>query len=330
MRIIFENTIYSLFLYILIDKNWKERVYIFDKQLLEMLKEKSKNLKYFSYSFYKIKKNPFLFYKEQLKIIFLLIKLKLYLKRDLKIFGDSRMTYKFLLNKYFCMIEDGLDSYKLTTKNRFSLFFIVKKLIKLENIFFDGNQTSKFVRKIYMTGLAPIPEKIKDKVEIIDIKELWNKKTEEEKKEILDFFGFNLETISKVKTKKNIFFTQCLSENFILNENEKIDLYKKVLKNYDLKDLIIKTHPKEKTNYREYFPEALILDNVFPSEFFILFDVKFDKAITLCSTAALNLKDVKEIDFYGSEIHPKLLKAEGSYESIFKRNKFLNENDNDE
>ena len=61
MRIIFENTIYSLFLYILIDKNWKERVYIFDKQLLEMLKEKSKNLKYFSYSFYKIKKNPFLF-----------------------------------------------------------------------------------------------------------------------------------------------------------------------------------------------------------------------------------------------------------------------------
>ena len=94
--------------------------------------------------------------------------------------------------------------------------------------------------------------------------------------------------------------------------------------------MIIKTHPKEKTNYREYFPEALILDNVFPSEFFILFDVKFDKAITLCSTAALNLKDVKEIDFYGSEIHPKLLKAEGSYESIFKRNKFLNENDNDE
>lgn len=329
MKIIFENTVYSLFLYMLLDREWKKRIYIFDKNLVLMLGKNLNSLKHFSYSFYEVKKNSFLFYKEQLKIIFLLIKLKLYFKKNLKILGDFSVCYKILLNKPFYMIEDGTSSYMLMEKKN-SLIFKLKKLIKLENIFFDGSQTSKFVKKIYMTGLAPIPEEIKNKVEIINIKELWNKKTNIEKKEILDFFNFDINTISKIKNRKNIFFTQCLSENFILNETEKIDLYKKVLKNYDLKDLIIKTHPKEKTNYKEIFPEALILDNVFPSEFFMLFDVKFDKAITLFSTAVLNLKDVKEIDFYGTEVHPKLLEFLGSLDNIYKRNKFLNENDNNE
>lgn len=328
MRIIFENTFYSLLLYILIDKKWKERVYILDKNLIN----KFNSLHFKNFLFFQvhhIKKNPFIFYCQKIKFLFLFFKLGLYSRKDIELYGDINMINNFLLNQSFYMLEDGNATYKIKERNS-SFFSKLKKLIKLENIFFDGSQTSKFVKKIYMTGLAPIPEEIKDKVEIINIKELWNKKTEEEKREILDVFNFDKNILSTIKDKKTILFTQPISEDNFVREEEKIDLYKKVLKNYDLKDLIIKTHPREKTDYRKYFSEALILDNVFPSEFFMLFDVKFDKAITLFSTAVLNLKDVKEIDFYGTEVHPKLLEFFGSLDNIYKRNKFLNENDNNE
>lgn len=38
------------------------------------------------------------------------------------------------------------------------------------------------IKKIYLTGITFIPDKIKEKVEIINLKELWKKKKLEEKK----------------------------------------------------------------------------------------------------------------------------------------------------
>lgn len=40
----------------------------------------------------------------------------------------------------------------------------------------------KNVKKVYLTELSEIPKAIKDKVEIINLEELWNKKSEDEKK----------------------------------------------------------------------------------------------------------------------------------------------------
>ena len=129
--------------------------------------------------------------------------------------------------------------------------------------------------------------------------------------------------ISKIRDKKEILFTQPLSEDRIMTENEKINLYTKIIKKYNQETLIIKTHPREKTNYRKIFPYILILDDIFPSEFFTLFNINFDRAITLFSTAVLNLKNVKEIDFYGTEVHEELLKTFGSLNNIYLRNSFL-------
>ena len=57
------------------------------------------------------------------------------------------------------------------------------KLIKLENPFYKSYGYSKNIKKIYLTGIAPIPEDIKSKVEIINLKKLWDLKTLEEKEE---------------------------------------------------------------------------------------------------------------------------------------------------
>ena len=183
-------------------------------------------------------------------------------------------------------------------------------------------KSAKNVKKIYLTGLAQIPEEIKDKVEIVDLKKLWKLKTKEEQGGILEVFGFNREILEKIKEKNTILFTQPLSEDGILNEQEKIELYSKIILKYPKEKLIIKTHPREKTNYSKVFNEIYILEQNFPAEIFKLLEISFKKGITLFSTAVL-ANNCEEIDFYGTEVHPKLLKKFGSMDHIMKRNKFL-------
>ena len=66
------------------------------------------------------------------------------------------------------------------------------------------------------------------------------------------------------------------------------------------------------------------MDQVFPAELLTLLDIHFKKAITIFSTAALTDSKVK-VDFYGTEIHPKLFERFGSQDTIMKRNAFLDE-----
>ena len=193
--------------------------------------------------------------------------------------------------------------------------------MKLKNPFYSPYGYSKKIKKIYLTGLAQIPEEIKNKVEIIDLKKLWKLKTREEQQEILEIFGFNNNLIKELKEKNIILFTQPLSEDGILNEQEKIELYSKIILKYPKEKLIIKTHPREKTNYSKIFNEIYILEQNFPAEIFKLLEISFKKGVTLFSTAVLT-NNCKEIDFYGTEVHPKLLKKFGSMEHIMKRNKF--------
>lgn len=317
-KIYIMNNIYSLYLILLhetLEKN--DAILIsrndFNKEIIERLKVK-----------YNIKliyepKNKFLRFINY-KVYFS-YQLKKYLNSKYKLVMscDHRLLGQYFLNhgKEYFLIEDGSATY--TNRG-------IKNL-KLRNILGLNSQNfgrSKMCKKIYLTGLAPIPEDIKDKVEIINLQELWNKKTKEEKQEILEIFGFNIELINNLKNKSKVIYTQPLSEDGVISEEEKIKLYSKIISNYNKNDLVIKKHPREKTDYKKVFPEIEVLNQNFPAELFSVLNIKFQKAITIFSTAALVNKKI-EIDFYGTEIHSKLLKRFGSMESIMKRNAVLNE-----
>lgn len=253
---------------------------------------------------------------------------KIYLKTlffnlELEIYGQDHIRLGNILVGMgdFYLIEDGSYSYNNYKKSTNKFKNIVKKIIGINSIL--GRH--KNIKKIYLTGIAPIPKEIAHKVEVINLKELWNKKTLEEQNEILDIFSFDLNVKEKIKGRDLILFTQPLSEDKVITEKEKIEIYSKIIKKYPKDKLIIKTHPREKTNYKEIFKEYLILDNPFPFEILNLLDVKFNKAITLFSTAALGLGEKVEVDFYGTEVHPKILERFGSCDNIMKRNCFLKE-----
>lgn len=320
-KIVICDNLYSVLIYFLISSSNEKTLFLLGKNLkkINLKKIKFKEIKY-SYGNY----------------LFRYLSDKKYYDKILKenkiisIYGNDHIQgANYFLNKEipFYLLEDGTISYEgpqgivKIEKKRNIIKKILFKIFKIKRCY-GLNET---VKKIYLTGLAPIPEEIVHKVEIINLKELWDKKTLEEQKEILDIFYFNPNIKEKIKERNIILFTQPLSEDNVITEEEKVNIYSKIIKKYPKERLVIKTHPREKTNYKEIFKEYLILDNPFPFEILNLLDVKFNKAITLFSTAALGLGKEVEVDFYGTEVHPKILQKFGSCNNIMERNCFLKE-----
>lgn len=321
------NTNYQLLIFLLLmNGNIKSKEYLFHNKFDENILKKFKNKEIINTSFKSQSKLvKFFLQVREIKRIKKSNKFSKY--KNIKIFGESIYSPIFIQkNCDLFLLEDGLGNYINYKKNNFIRRFcqqILKLFIGRPYLKYGGR--SKEVKKIYLTGLALIPEEIAHKVEIINLKELWNKKTLEEQKEILDIFSFDLDIKEKIKGRDIILFTQPLSEDSVITEEEKVEIYLKIIKKYPKERLVIKIHPREKTNYKEIFKEYLILDNPFPFEILNLLDVKFSKAITIFSTAALGLGKKVKVDFYGTEVHPKILERFGSCDNIMERNCFLKE-----
>lgn len=177
---------------------------------------------------------------------------------------------------------------------------------------------SNKIEKIYLTGLLPIPELIKDKVEIIKINEMWKRLSQKDKESILSIFSLDLNKIQRFNLIDNkvLLLTQPLSEDNIITEEEKIKIYREIIKKQNNKNIYIKIHPREKTNYKEIFKEfnIRIIEKNFPIELLLFLNINFDKVITLFSTGALNFKGKAEVEFIGTEKYPKLYERFGKIE----------------
>lgn len=255
------------------------------------------------------------------------------IKMDEILLQDHLIYSQLLLNNFevsFKLIEDGTLNYierileeeynkKVIFKSKIMKFLIknYEKYIKKINCYYGIYGTSSKIDKIYLTGILPIPEIIKAKVEIVNIEKLWEELDKKKKTEILNIFNINLEELELLRKEKEkiLLITQPLSEDGIVKEEEKIELYKEILLERRIKKVFIKPHPREKTNYIEVFRnigiEIKVLPNEFPAEIFMLLDMSFKKVITIFSTAVLNFKHKYEIEFIGTKKYSKLYKRFG-------------------
>ena len=248
---------------------------------------------------------------------------------------DHIKESQFILNnvkKKIYLLEDGTSNYneKLLAeqlkvkRNKIKepiliklKIWIYRKFINKLNSYYSEYGTSQKINKIYLTGILPIPDIIKEKVEIIDIEKLWEELEEKKKKEILNIFNVNLEGLELLRKEKEkiLLITQPLSEDGIIKEKEKIELYKEILLEREIKKVFIKPHPREKTNYIEVFKnigiEVKVLPNEFPAEIFMLLDMNFKKVITIFSTAVPNFKYKYKIEFIGTKKYSKLYERFG-------------------
>ncbi len=304
-NIVIENTLYSLLVYWLRHKV-NNTTYVLDTmiddEVANRLSRENRVIKFDS----ALKKCNIYraFY------VFIYQKLKLYIsivsevsKSD--IYGSDRSPSFDLFRRYdYTLLEDGTGNYNLGGE-KYNNLPIFKKYIRGYR---HGKPfgVSKHCKKIYLTAMSSIPEIIADKVEVLDLKKLWELKSQKEKKEILELFGYTEDIYKLLKGRDIILLTQDLSEDNYISEKEKIDIYRKIIEQYDMKKILIKIHPREKTKYKQYFPDVAVIDRPLPFELLTVMGIKFKKAITLFSSAAFNLPAETELEWHGTSVHPKL------------------------
>ncbi|MTC78878.1 polysialyltransferase family glycosyltransferase [Providencia sp. wls1916] len=181
------------------------------------------------------------------------------------------------------MIEDGTANYIQTNKKWYIKAILSKRIF--------GESIS--VKKIYLSNMAPIPLPIMHKVEIFNIEYNWKKLNVAQKKKINSIFNY---TDIRIDFDV-ILITQPLSEDSIITEIEKINLYKDIIENYKSKKILIRAHPREKTNYKKIFPNCIISSEAYPLELIYLNTPSSTLAITLFSSGIHIFKNSHKIIF---------------------------------
>jgi len=212
-----------------------------------------------------------------------------------QVYGQDHLFYSFpFMRDGISLIEDGMANYHHPKKSFSS---------KLRSLLSGGDEWgySDKVEKIYLTGMYPIPEKLASKIELIDIKKIWQEKSLNQQKKITDLFSFTLEHSSSEKDV--VILTQPFSEDGAITEIEKIEIYKNIAKNYEDSNIVIKPHPREITQYEVYF-KCKVLNNHYPFQLFLL-NQNPSKIVSCFSSFPSKLEGVS-VEMYGTGMSEKL------------------------
>lgn len=195
------------------------------------------------------------------------------------------------------MIEDGARTYA-KGPSKFEKIFkanFTKTLI--------GSGYDKEITKLFAQFPNKLPIELQKKSIELNIEKEVAKLDKKTKKDIFEIF-LSYENF-KLDNKNNaLILTQPLSEDGIVkDEEEKINMYRDLISKVPSHlNVVLKTHPREKTKYEEHFKDIIVLPGLFPVEILALKEgFYFEQGYTLFSTALSNLKIVKEHFFLGKE-----------------------------
>lgn len=175
-------------------------------------------------------------------------------------------------------IEEGCAQSALPDEKAFVLW--LKCLYGNQKEFWkDDRLKGVYVQNKELFSNYPIPE-LKQFTLNVDF-------SETEKQELLDLFvdGQDRKEIERLRKEANgILYTQPISEDGYVKEEEKIRIYKELAEYYaKYGKVFVKVHPRDTTQYD--FPEEMILKGNYPSELLNILGVKFKFAVGLCTSA---------------------------------------------
>lgn len=306
-RICTVDTVYSLFLYFLINGVSDDDLFIFSSGVPEDIR-KNINHVYFPSSRFKFcaDDNLIKFAVMNLGVCFRqlygILKLRLlmlFVGDDVEIYGHGHTQFSYMFYEYenAYLIEDGLANYRKLESN-----FISNRLLNFLGLYIKGSKsgygTHENIKKVYLTykGFCDVSSK----AEIIDLNALWENLSLEDHLKILKIFNFsNLENIDV------LLITQAFSEDNLMDLNEEMRIYSEIVEKYP--NIIIKPHPREVKDYSKIFPDNTVLDKHFPVELLVLMGIKIEKTVTISSTAVLHFP-ASEIETYWGDINSGYVK----------------------
>ncbi|MBE6330819.1 MAG: hypothetical protein E7070_00730 [Bacteroidales bacterium] len=306
-------SLYSLFLYTLINENWTKSDYVLARIPIVILQRLRDLYGVDVYNYpVRIGENP--------------IK-KIYLRN--KDYFDFYLAYKnrsydsvwgndeFLASYPFrkqgiILIEDGaFNSYSKEETQRRQFQSEYCYLNYWLYWIFDGYVSYGWnddVKQIYHTTAINLPKGIAHKGIRIDLNEIWNSLSQQRKMDIFDLFGLSLSLVDKI----NEFSTVLVTQDLPIPDEDKIDIYKRMTDGMDMSKVLIKTHYAEKTNYSMVFPESTVISMPIPMQLFNLIGYMPKRVMTISSGAvAPFIKKGVDVVFLGTEIDPRIVAKYG-------------------
>ncbi|QFI54996.1 glycosyltransferase family 52 [Aeromonas simiae] len=228
-------------------------------------------------------------------------------KNNYKYVGHDHLFFSspFLING-FILIEDGLANYVKNSERKNSLYNTTRQLFGYQPCFgYD-----KRIKKIILTGLDITPLELQDKAEIINIASNWCNMGQSIRNMVYDIFNYEYVNLSD----SVVILTQPLSENQIISEDKKIKIYKDIVNKYinevDGVNIVFKPHPREQTNYKNYF-DCEVLPNETPFQIILLNSTP--KVIaTLFSSVAYGIEGIR-VDMFGTSHLEEVAEKVGIY-----------------
>lgn len=224
--------------------------------------------------------------------------------------------------KFSTIIEDGYISYlryeeilSLMKKKGAQYYRLLNFWYKLRT----GNDYKLYgydqsINKVLLTDSSKDIPGLYGKIEFCSVEGLWKEFTPVKQKRLIEIFqAINLRDEMNNYNSINLLITQPLSEDGLMTEKEKIDLYSSILINRN-NFFIIKPHPREMTDYHNLFPSSFIIDNDIPLEIIALMAENISKVYTCFSTAAKIFEKKAEINYISLLKYPRIIEKYNLYE----------------
>jgi hypothetical protein len=308
-RVCIVNSAYALFLYFLIstEEEIDSTFYFVSDGIPESVRKKLQNIHYFNQKLFGISGQ-----KLMQKSIFALI-LKCFsrvrwpfLKKS-ELYGHDHLFFSAGLigRRQIILIEDGPGDCIPPKRNN---FLFLRRWLCGPLVGYNWFGDNPYCKRMILTSSKESGiERDKKATELVNIYELWKKSSQEKQKKILWLFSLNVEDVISLRGKDIILLTQWFSEDEIMTENEKIEMYRMIIKNIDKSKLVIKSHPREVTDYTLFFPDICVFTKKVPMQLLDILGIRFKVAYTVSSTAALSFPYELEKKYFGYGIHPKLI-----------------------
>ena len=200
------------------------------------------------------------------------------------------------------MLEDGERNYR----TRLGALKVLKRRYLYRSFIGDGRDPA--VRAIHVQQPERLPAAVRHKGVRLDVPGMVADLPEAERQRLAGLFLGN----SPLPAGKGglLLITQPLSEDRFVDEATKIGFYKDILAAHAQGcEVFVKPHPREETDYAAHLGEAVhVLPKDFPLEILdFLPGVRFDRGVTIWSSALNNLACVDRKVFLGLDYDPRLV-----------------------
>ena len=242
-----------------------------------------------------------------------------------KIYAQDHFTYSAALigGDDYILISDGFNDFNYYMKTQMHLekeawctqLSFKKKFIR----FFCGSVwncwfgLSPQCKGLLHENPVQIPY-AKQKLDLlkVDFISAWKNASEAKKNLICSAFDVSPAILKNLYRCSVLLLAQNFECTDDIPEDELVAVYKKALTPFDLKKVMIKTHPAGRLNYHKYFPESLVLDQPIPMQLLVLLGVENIKTVvTIDSTAVSMFSQDVEIIWLGEGCHPVLERRYG-------------------